>query len=246
MQKMLSKKLTNKMEEIKMTKFQVGDIVKGNSPSRYGVTDDKMTRGEVVRVEGGRLAIKILKHDAGRMLGETFPNLNPEYFDLVERKSGKLKVGDIVKGTKGSPYFVTSHKMRKGVVTHVHHDGDVSIKVLEHDNASDVGDTYPVKPEHFVLIEEAKDAKDVKIEELEAKVATLEKKVESLELAELIDSISLPAPTAATVPVETERTFKAELGEGVSFEGTNQDFKDFLGLMEEYIKRTEANKTYRF
>jgi hypothetical protein len=239
------------MEEIKMTtKFQVGDIVKGNNPSRYGVTDDKMTRGEVVRIsEGGRLSIKIIKHDANRMLGETFPNLSPEYFDLVERKSGKLKVGDIVKGIKGSPYYVTSHKMRKGVVTHVHHDGDVSIKVLEHDNSTDVGDTYPVKPEYFVLVEQA-DANEVKIKELEAKVATLEKKVNELEAKDFMKEIGLdlPVPVSAPMPVSlpVETTFKAELGENVSFEGTKEDFKDFLDLMESFMKRTESNTTYRF
>ncbi|MGG0487228.1 hypothetical protein ABEY65_28160 [Priestia aryabhattai] len=226
-----------------MTKFKVGDIVKGNNPSRYGITDDCMTKGEVVEVySNGDIDVRLIEHSKGIMLGETFPRLEPEYFDLV--KPASFKVGDIVKGTKGSPYFVTSDKMRRGEVTHIHHDGDISVRVLEHDNSTDVGDTYPVKPEYFVLVEEGKDHK---IEALEKKVAELEKKVEELEAEKFAREIGLElVPSSVPVPVVIDRTFKAELGEGCSFEGTQEDFKGFLGLMEEYIKRTESNKTYRF
>ena len=92
-------------------KFKVGDIVKGNSCNRYGITNADMTRGEVTRTgDDGMIDIKILEHKhPGYADSQDYPVLEDKYFDLIvdEPKEVKVKpvkpfkVGDRVKTKLG-------------------------------------------------------------------------------------------------------------------------------------------------
>lgn len=86
------------------TKFKVGDIVKGTHPSRYNITNDRMTKGEVIKVRGtGKFDVKIIEHDSNGWVGDTYIDLEPEVFELADEEVkvsepsfNGIKVGDIV------------------------------------------------------------------------------------------------------------------------------------------------------
>ncbi|MBK5242143.1 hypothetical protein [Clostridium sp.] len=88
-----------------LNKFQVGDIVNGVKNNFYSITDEKMTKGEIVKIDKyGNLSIKVIEHkDLPLEIGETYNDLESKYFRLIETPSIKnpilkeLKVGDLVK-----------------------------------------------------------------------------------------------------------------------------------------------------
>ena len=69
-------------------RFKVGDIVRGKhgSSDYYDITNERMTRGEVVATSnnGEFIDVKIMDHINEHMIGFTFQRLNPKYFELVE------------------------------------------------------------------------------------------------------------------------------------------------------------------
>lgn len=69
-------------------RFKVGDIVRGKygSSDYYGITNDNMTRGEVVGAssDGKCIDIKIIDYKGRLFINRTFYNLNSKYFELVE------------------------------------------------------------------------------------------------------------------------------------------------------------------
>lgn len=71
-----------KEEEVR---FKVGDIVKGKSGvKRYRITDESMTRAEVIDVFEDRMIIRVLEHETHpNFVGEEF-SVEMEYFELVE------------------------------------------------------------------------------------------------------------------------------------------------------------------
>ena len=91
-------------------KFKVGDIVRGNSKGSYGFTNADMTKGVVVGVDYfGYIDVKILEHRGYK--GETvFSDLNPEYFDLVERKSETISPPPPAPTPDNLYYFTTDMK----------------------------------------------------------------------------------------------------------------------------------------
>ena len=58
----------------------VGDIVKGLPGSPYGVTNQNMTRGLVVDVDGNNIKVKILEHTGG--CAGTFC-VNAKHFEAI-------------------------------------------------------------------------------------------------------------------------------------------------------------------
>ena len=67
-------------------KFKTGDIIKGlpASNSKYGWTNEEMTKAEVIRVNGDSMDIKILKHKSESQIGQEYDVINSdEYFELV-------------------------------------------------------------------------------------------------------------------------------------------------------------------
>lgn len=76
-------------------KFNVGDIIKGGQRSGcyYGITDEHMTKAEVVNVYEGAsddIKIKVLEHEDNYFIGQEFP-VRSTYFDLVKRKKEKSR-----------------------------------------------------------------------------------------------------------------------------------------------------------
>lgn len=72
----------------------------------------------------------------------------------------KFKVGDLVRGTKNSPYNITDEKMTLGEVIKVYgedesREDDICVKVLEHRRSREVGYTFPVNSQYFDLVEPA-------------------------------------------------------------------------------------------
>ena len=55
-----------KMEEIDMSKFEVGDLLKGLPESNiYGITNENMTKGVVREVTEGGIVVRVLEHKLG-------------------------------------------------------------------------------------------------------------------------------------------------------------------------------------
>ena len=69
-------------------RFKVGDIVRGKygSSDYYSITNERMTKGEVVAVSnnGEFIKVKIIDHINKHMIGYAFPGLNPKHFELIE------------------------------------------------------------------------------------------------------------------------------------------------------------------
>ena len=91
-----------RFEEIKEDKntkreFKVGDIIKGaNGSSRYALTNEHMTKGEVVKVKCGfrnsEIKVKIIKHTKYPSQVGTLHNVDPEYFELIDTQSKTLTI----------------------------------------------------------------------------------------------------------------------------------------------------------
>ena len=65
--------------------FKVRDIVKGTNNSDYGVTNEYMYKGKIVRIrDNGNIDIEILEHKLKSEIGERYDDLDPKYFELVE------------------------------------------------------------------------------------------------------------------------------------------------------------------
>lgn len=70
-----------------MNKFKVGDIVTGNTPHRYSITNHHMI-GEVVKVHGKWLDIAVLEHNLyPAKIGKTYDTLDSAYFKIVPPKN---------------------------------------------------------------------------------------------------------------------------------------------------------------
>lgn len=72
----------------------------------------------------------------------------------------KFQVGDLVRGTKNSPYNITDEDMTLGEVVKVykedeHCEDDICVKVLKHRQQCEVGLTFWVKPRYFEPVEPA-------------------------------------------------------------------------------------------
>lgn len=112
-------------EEVKVQKFKVGDLVKGNDPRRYFVTNDRMTKAEVIYVhKHDRIRVKVLEHmDDITGLGVSEFDVDPQYFDFYEEpklvqkekpKTTVLKLGDYKIVFNGDTTVVTDGT-KKGV-----------------------------------------------------------------------------------------------------------------------------------
>lgn len=90
-------------------KFKVGDIVKGIGKTRYYVTDDNMTRGQVIDIRDSEIRVKVLEHKTMRYeIGNCYWVL-PEYFELVPNDTnwkvviipdGDTTIGKLYEGDK--------------------------------------------------------------------------------------------------------------------------------------------------
>lgn len=67
----------------------------------------------------------------------------------------KFKVGDLVRGTKNSPYNITDEDMTLGKVVDVYKEDGICVKILEHRQQCEVGYTFSVNSQYFDLVEPA-------------------------------------------------------------------------------------------
>lgn len=69
-----------------MNKFQVGDIVKGVETDKYYITNEKMTKGEVIEVHGdGKFDVVVVEHHDSSLVGEKCRYVQEEYFVMVQK-----------------------------------------------------------------------------------------------------------------------------------------------------------------
>ena len=157
----------------KLRAFKVGDLVKGVEDSIYGITDQDMTKGEIIKVlENKNVKVKILEHKHEGDIGREFV-VNPKYLKMNEaamsvkigghivkgliagaiEETPKFKIGDIVKGTEAGnkPYLLTNVKMTKGEIVEIE-DSEISVKVLAHEDGYSIGTIHTVDPKYFELV----------------------------------------------------------------------------------------------
>lgn len=80
-------------------KFKVGDRVRGTKNKMYGVTNQDMYKGRIVRIrDDGDIDIEVLEHKSKEQIGRRYYYLDPEWFELVDYTYEDLKKNPI--GTK--------------------------------------------------------------------------------------------------------------------------------------------------
>lgn len=71
-----------------MNIFHVGDILTGKYNNPYFITDEKMTKGEIIGIDkNGNLKIKVLEHLYSKEVGEIYEDLEPKWFSLVQKSN---------------------------------------------------------------------------------------------------------------------------------------------------------------
>ena len=89
--------------------FKVRDIVKGTNNSDYGVTNEYMYKGKIVRIrDNGNIDIEILDHNLKSEIGERYDDLDPKYFELVEEY--KYTYEDLKKAPVGTKVLLEKLK----------------------------------------------------------------------------------------------------------------------------------------
>lgn len=90
--------------------FKVRDIVKGTNNSDYGVTNEYMYKGKIVRIrDNGNIDIEILEHKLKSEIGERYDDLDPKYFELVEEY--KYTYEDLKKSPIGTKVMFENGKI---------------------------------------------------------------------------------------------------------------------------------------
>jgi hypothetical protein len=75
-------------------------------------------------------------------------------------------VGDFVKGKPDNGYAITDDRMTKGVVIEVRPDGEIDVKVLEHEEEGHIGEVYCVREDEFEVIGHQKEFNRAEVLEL--------------------------------------------------------------------------------
>lgn len=83
-------------EEKQMSKFKVGDIIKGKENDIYKITDENMYKAKVIALYMcGDMRIKILEHSCRQEIGEEYDVMNSsKLFELVENAFYKTLPND--------------------------------------------------------------------------------------------------------------------------------------------------------
>lgn len=112
-------------------RFKVGDIVKGKvgSGAVYAITNEDMTKGEIVAVssEGKRIGVKIMDHIDKYLIGCTFHDLSSKYFELVEEPKPQVK--EVKRYAKPGEYIKIVNP--NGCCSNEYKKGDI-LKVVEY------------------------------------------------------------------------------------------------------------------
>lgn len=109
-----------------MSKFKVGDIVRGIS-NKYAITNYNMTEGRVMSIcSNGIIKVRVLKHDDNDLcFGDIFP-VSEEYFELVEPYQD-WKVLIVPRGNKTIAKLYKNNVIVKTVECNKHPDDEYSM-----------------------------------------------------------------------------------------------------------------------
>lgn len=78
------------MKEVTIKRFEKGDFVKGKASNGYNLTNEHMTRGEVIHVDDDTMHVKILEHAFKSEIGRKYGVLNsPDKFELLPKVNNK-------------------------------------------------------------------------------------------------------------------------------------------------------------
>ena len=71
-----------------MSKFKVGDIVKGKINAIYMITNEDMIKGKIIRIRDDEfIDIQVIEHKKNKKEeGSIFRYLKPKYFELIKNK----------------------------------------------------------------------------------------------------------------------------------------------------------------
>jgi len=126
------------------------------------------------------------------------------WMQLVKQIFTDLQATNGKKGCRA--YVVTNERMRKGIVESIDpEDGELRIKILEHNNDYEEGEEYFVCPQYFELVEPAEIKEEITI--------SLEKDKKSVLMVYKRDNTAV-----------REERFK--LGDGISFMDAAKDILD--------------------
>lgn len=121
--------LVEEKEKIMKREFKVGDLVKGNNPTRYGITNTRMTKGEVVHTwSEGRLEVKVLEHPNRKEIGKTY-SVDSEYFDLLELEPKSQSIHITVKNNQTIGVLKEDGVIVKRAVANLHPHDTFDFKV---------------------------------------------------------------------------------------------------------------------
>ena len=103
--------------------IKVGTLLKGTENREYFITNEKMTKSVVVKIEKDWFWVKILEHEFADQIGKEYMlnSNNIKYFDIIEKNLDNLVPGDILELRDdlednkfyGGVYFVESMRMPK-------------------------------------------------------------------------------------------------------------------------------------
>lgn len=117
------------MEKIMKREFKVGDLVKGNNPTRYGITNTRMTKGEVVRVIAkDEIKVKVVEHPYRFEIGRTY-YVDPQYFDLLELEPKSQSLHITVKNNQTIGVLKEDGVIVKRAVANLHPHDTFDFKV---------------------------------------------------------------------------------------------------------------------
>ena len=80
------------MKEVTIQRFEKGDFVKGKKGNGYTITNERMTRGVVTKVddERGYMTVKVLGHEYLSRCGDSHTVLNTtDCFELLPKENNK-------------------------------------------------------------------------------------------------------------------------------------------------------------
>lgn len=142
-------------------KFKVGDIVKGINNNSYGITNQDMYKGKIIKIrKNGCIDIKILDHKVKNRIGDIFPDLNPKYFNFVESNYSYKDLQESPIGTKIT--FENGVVLVKDDVDRIENDSLILfIHNLEDFKSKSYGKIIKIEePEYKTVYEEKKEILD--------------------------------------------------------------------------------------
>ena len=78
--------------------LKVGDFIRGKKDNGYRVTNERMTKGQVIDTfENGRMRVKVLEHKSPSCVGDEFiVSAREEKFDIIETKKDDQAKGYVI------------------------------------------------------------------------------------------------------------------------------------------------------